>query len=51
VYTDTKLTSQLVANPLFQTASTKLLQVNITAGGGGVKKLAIFKQLPRIFAY
>jgi hypothetical protein len=51
VYTDTKLTSQLVANPLFQTASTKLLQVNISAGGGGVKKLAIFKQLPRIFAY
>ena len=51
VYTDSKLTSQLIANPLFQTASTKLLQVNITAGGGGVKKLAIFKQLPRIFAY
>ena len=51
MYTDADLTSQLVANPLFQTANTKLLQLNINAGGGGVKKLALFKQLPRIFAY
>ena len=52
-YTDTKFDSVLVANPLFQTEQQKLLQVNIdcTAASGGVKKLVLYKQLPRVFAY
>lgn len=41
----------LVANPLFQTNQTKLLQVNLQSGGTGIKALAIFKQLPRVFTY
>jgi hypothetical protein len=50
-YTDTKFDSVIVANPLFQTTQQKLLQVNIEAGGGGVQKLVLFKQLPRVFEY
>ena len=41
----------LIGNPLFQTGQQKLLQVNINAGGGGVKKLVLYKQLPRVFSY
>jgi hypothetical protein len=40
-----------IGNPLFQTASTKLLQVNIEAAATGVRQLSIFKQLPRVFSY
>ncbi len=50
-YTDTKFDSVIVANPLFQTTQQKLLQVNIEAGGNGVQKLVLFKQLPRVFEY
>ena len=50
-YTDTKFNTQLILNPLFQTPNTKLLQVNINAGGGGVKAVNLYKQLPRVFSY
>lgn len=52
-YTDTKFNTTLVCNPLFQTplGQMKLLQANITAGGGGVKAVALFKCLPREFTY
>lgn len=50
-YTDTKFTSQLIVNPLFQTPNTKLLQVNINAGGGGIKAVNLYKQLPRVFTF
>lgn len=50
-YTDTKFDSVIIANPLFQTTQQKLLQVNIEAGGTGVNKLVIYKQLPRVFEY
>lgn len=41
----------LIGNPLFQTQQQKLLQLNINASGGGVKKLVLYKQLPRVFSY
>ena len=50
-YTEAKFNSQLIMNPLFQTDRTKLLQVNISAGGGGVSNLNLYKQLPRVFSY
>lgn len=50
-YNKTTNSLNFIGNPLFQTSSTKLLQVNIEAGGTGVKALSIFKQLPRVFSY
>ena len=50
-YTDAKFNTQLILNPLFQTPNTKLLQVNINAGGAGVKAVNLYKQLPRVFNY
>jgi hypothetical protein len=41
----------MMANPLPQTMNEKNLQVNITAGGAGVKKLVLYKELPRVFSY
>jgi len=41
----------VLASPLFQTASNKLLQLEANATGGGVKALAIYKSLPRVFTY
>jgi hypothetical protein len=41
----------VLANPLPQTMNEKNLQVNISAGGSGVQKLALFKELPRVFSY
>jgi hypothetical protein len=37
--------------PLWDSDRTKLLQVNIQAGGAGVKKLVLFKMLPRVFEF
>jgi hypothetical protein len=51
VYEKTGLKITVLANPLPQTMNEKNLQVNISAGGGGVKKLALFKELPRVFSY
>lgn len=50
-YTDTHFNTTLVMNPLFQTSQTKLLQANINATGGGVNKVILYKQLPRVFNY
>jgi hypothetical protein len=50
-YSDATFSSIVIANPLFQTDHMKLLQANINAGGAGVKKIALFKQLPRVFSY
>ncbi len=50
-YTDALFNTQLILNPLFQTENVKLLQVNINAGGGGVKAINLYKQLPRVFNY
>ena len=50
VYSKTEFDTDLIANPLFQTAGTKLLQVQINSSGG-VKKLILYKQLPRVFSY
>lgn len=50
-YTAASNSLNFIGNPLFQTPSTKLLQVNIEATGTGVKQLAIFKQLPKVFSY
>lgn len=44
-------TTTLIANPLFQTAQQKLLQVNIESQATGVKSIVIYKQLPRVFEY
>ena len=51
VYEKAGLKITVLANPLPQTMNEKNLQVNISAGGGGVKKLALFKELPRVFSY
>lgn len=50
-YTDTKLNTTLIMNPLFQTTTQKLLQANISAGGGGLTNINLYKQLPRVFTY
>tara|TARA_R100000951_G_scaffold84058_4_gene71815 strand:+ start:144 stop:1589 length:1446 start_codon:yes stop_codon:yes gene_type:complete len=51
VYNRTVNDTTLITNPLVQTQNEKLLQVNIEAGGDGVEKLVLFKQLPRVFSY
>jgi hypothetical protein len=51
VYSKTGLKLTILANPLPQTMNEKNLQVNISSGGGGVKKIALFKELPRVFSY
>ncbi len=51
VFKEADLNTILIGNPLFQTGQTKLLQVNIESGGNGIKKLVLFKQLPRVFTY
>jgi len=51
VYSKTGLKVTMLANPLPQTMNEKNLQVNISSGGGGVKKIALFKELPRVFSY
>jgi len=51
VYNKAGLKVTMLANPLPQTMNEKNLQVNITAGGAGVKKIALFKELPRVFSY
>ena len=50
-YTDTKLNTTLIMNPLFQTTTQKLLQANISSGGGGLVNINLYKQLPRVFSY
>ena len=47
VYDESNLDVVSIQNPLFITEREKFLQVNINAGGGGVKKLTLFKHLPR----
>ena len=39
-----------VANYLQPQQSEKLLNVDLNAGGTGIKKLAIYKQLPRLLS-
>ncbi len=51
VYDRTVNNTTIITNPLVQTQNEKLLQVNIEAGGDGVEKLVLFKQLPRVFSY
>lgn len=51
VYTRPALGITTAGNPLFSSDRTKLLQVNISAGGTGVKELVLIKTLPRIFEY
>tara|TARA_S200002703_G_scaffold65493_2_gene56573 strand:- start:8204 stop:9691 length:1488 start_codon:yes stop_codon:yes gene_type:complete len=51
VYDDAETKTVVIANPLFQTEREKQLQVNIEAGGGGVKKLTLFKQRPRTMVF
>jgi hypothetical protein len=51
VYTQSEMKLLQVGNPLWASDRTKLLQVNITAGGGGVNQLVLFKTLPRVFEY
>jgi hypothetical protein len=51
VYDKAGLNIRMMANPLPQTMNEKNLQVNITAGGAGVKKLVLYKELPRVFSY
>ena len=51
VYEKAGLKITVLANPLPQTMNEKNLQVNISAGGSGVQKLALFKELPRVFSY
>jgi len=51
VYTKAGLNIIVMANPLPQTMNEKNLQVNIAAGGGGVKKIILYKELPRVFTY
>ena len=46
---DTK--NNLIMSPVEQKIQEKLLQVNIDAGGTGVKKITLFKHLPRVFSY
>jgi len=48
VYDNIETQTTVIANPLFQSEREKYLQVNIDAVGAGVKKLTIFKQLPRV---
>jgi len=50
-FTQTAFDNILIGNPLFQTQQQKLLQLNINSGGTGVKKLVLYKQLPRVFSY
>ncbi len=50
-YDQTEVKTTLIANPLFQTDREKFLQVNIEAGGGGVKKLSLFKIRPRTISF
>lgn len=47
VYDQNALDVVSIMNPLFITEREKYLQLNINAGGGGVKKLTLFKHLPR----
>ena len=51
VYTRPVLGITTAGNPLFSSDRTKLLQVNISAGGTGVKEMTLFKTLPRVFEY
>jgi hypothetical protein len=51
VYTQSEMKLVQVGNPLWASDRTKLLQVNITATGGGVNQLVLFKFLPRVFEY
>lgn len=51
VYTQAENKLTIAGNPLYPTQRTKLLQVNITAGGTGVKQITLFKTLPRVFEY
>lgn len=48
VYDNSETQTTVIGNPLFQSEREKYLQVNIDATGAGVKKLTIFKQLPRV---
>ena len=48
VYDNIETQTTVIANPLFQSEREKYLQVNIDAVATGVKKLTIFKQLPRV---
>jgi hypothetical protein len=51
VYDKNGLKLTVLANPLPQTMNEKNLQVNIQAGNTGVMKIALFKELPRVFSY
>jgi hypothetical protein len=51
VYSDTALDLTAIANPLFQTTQTKLLQVQINATAPGLKNIILYKTLPRVFSY
>ena len=51
VYADPDLNLTAIANPLFQTTQTKLLQVQINAPDPGLKNIILYKTLPRVFSY
>jgi hypothetical protein len=51
VYTEATNKLVVAGAPLWDSDRTKLLQVNIQAGGAGVKKLVLFKMLPRVFEF
>tara|TARA_Y100001972_G_scaffold112246_1_gene145832 strand:+ start:506 stop:1969 length:1464 start_codon:yes stop_codon:yes gene_type:complete len=48
---DPDTTTNMILTPVQQKVQEKLLQVNINATGAGVKKLSLFKHLPRVFSY
>lgn len=45
------IVNQLIMSPVQQKGQEKFLQVNATATGTGVKKITLFKHLPRVFQY
>lgn len=51
VYEKAGLDIKVLANPLPQTMNEKNLQVNISSGGTGVRRLVLYKELPRVFSY
>ncbi len=51
LYADGDLRLVSIMNPTPMTPIEKLVQVNIDAGGGGVKEMALFKQIPSVMVY
>jgi hypothetical protein len=51
VYDKAGLNIRMMANPLPQTVNEKNLQININASSTGVRRLVLYKELPRVFSY